>query len=158
MTDDDMSKPRELIYRAFFEELRFAKQQQWQISYYTMTLFGAILTIAKARSNVPTSPGSAVWCSLVTLLWVTALFLIFDLQSYIRTTRRRQTSMEKTFNSDDRRLADPRLLFASLKQSRSDPCMQKLKKYLNNYERVATILALAVTLSGAITFSIIALG
>jgi hypothetical protein len=39
-----------LLYRAFFDELRFSKQQQWTITNYTVLLVAGVLGVAKAIS------------------------------------------------------------------------------------------------------------
>ena len=55
MADDDpnekdggMSQGVATIYRALFEELRFAKQQQWMTTNYLLVVLAAIFGIGKA--------------------------------------------------------------------------------------------------------------
>jgi hypothetical protein len=36
----EMSKPAEILYRAFFDELRGTKQQQWTVTNYALLLMG----------------------------------------------------------------------------------------------------------------------
>jgi hypothetical protein len=59
----EMSKPAEILYRALVDELRWAKQQQWQITYYSVALIGAGLGLAKATS--PTPGEKVMWSGLV---------------------------------------------------------------------------------------------
>jgi hypothetical protein len=47
----EMSKPTEILYRALIDELKFAKQQQWTITYYTLLLMGAVFAVAKLSSK-----------------------------------------------------------------------------------------------------------
>jgi hypothetical protein len=44
----EMSKPAEILYRAFIDELKFAKQQQWTITYYTLLLFVPLTECSEA--------------------------------------------------------------------------------------------------------------
>ncbi len=53
----EMSKPAEMLYRAFLDELRFAKQQQWTITNYALLLMGAAYGVAKLTTE--NSPPSA---------------------------------------------------------------------------------------------------
>jgi hypothetical protein len=99
----EMSKPAEILYRAFHDELRFAKQQQWTITYYSVLLIGA--GVGLARATLPMSCGRVVWFGLVALAMLTHSYLVFHLQRYMQTTRARQWRMEETFSPEDRRLA-----------------------------------------------------
>jgi len=101
----DMSKPAEILYRAFIDELRFAKQQQWTITNYLALTMAAVFGVAKLVSKSPTFSEKVVWCALLVVIWSVGLFLLFDLQAYIRRTRARQNEMEKTFSPEDRKLA-----------------------------------------------------
>jgi hypothetical protein len=47
----EMSKSAEILYRAFFDELRFAKQQQWTVTNYTLLLMGAAYGLAKLTAK-----------------------------------------------------------------------------------------------------------
>jgi hypothetical protein len=102
-TETEMSKPGEILYRAFFDELRFAKQQQWTITNYTVLLMAGVFGVAKAIS--PATFGKFILCVIVTLIWGLNLFVLLDLQGYIQSVRRRQTDMEETFSAKDKSLA-----------------------------------------------------
>jgi hypothetical protein len=76
-----------------FEELRFAKTQQWYIATAAVTLLGAIFALRHAVSNTATSPldckekvGFAVAITLVVTFACTFLIM---LQKYMRDTRLR---------------------------------------------------------------------
>jgi hypothetical protein len=104
----EMSKPAEILYRAFSDELRFAKQQQWTITYYSLLLMGALFGLVKLTAKSPTSCcEKVVWCALVAAIWGLGLFLLLHLQCYMHNTRVRQRRMEQTFSPEDRRLVDP---------------------------------------------------
>jgi hypothetical protein len=103
MTQTEMSKPGEILYRAFFDELRFAKQQQWTITNYTLLLMAGVFGVAKAIS--PATFGKFILCVIVFLIWGLNLFVLLDLQGYIQSVRRRQTDMEETFSAKDKSLA-----------------------------------------------------
>jgi hypothetical protein len=100
----EMSKPAEILYRAIFDELRFAKQQQWVITNYVLLLMGAVFGIAKATSNSPTPCEKVVWCVVVAAIWGIALFRLLNLQVSLHNNRARQKRMEQTFSPEDRRL------------------------------------------------------
>jgi len=63
----EMSKPAEILYRAFLDELRFAKQQQWTITNYVLLLMGAAYGVAKLTAkSTPTFCEKIVWCAVGT--------------------------------------------------------------------------------------------
>jgi hypothetical protein len=101
----EMSKPAEILYRAFFDELRFAKQQQWTITNYLLLLMGAGFGLFKLTSPSPTQCEKVVWSALAAGVVVTGLFLLLHLQRHMHTTRARQWRMEDTFSPEDRSLA-----------------------------------------------------
>jgi hypothetical protein len=117
----EMSKPAEILYRAFFDELRFAKQQQWTITNYVLLLMGAVFGVVKLTSKsstccekvlwwVPESPTfceKVVWWIPVALIWGAGLFMLLHLQVYMHKTRARQRGIEQTFSPEDRKLVDP---------------------------------------------------
>jgi hypothetical protein len=107
-TDDqsrtaEMSKVAEIFYRVFFDELRFAKQQQFTITNYTLLLMAGVFAVARVIS--PATQWKIMLCGLVALAWGLGLFMLFDLQGYIHEIRRRQTDMQRTFSPEDQSLA-----------------------------------------------------
>jgi hypothetical protein len=103
----ELSKPAEILYRAFFDELRVTKQQQWTITNYALLLMGALFGVVKLGSRSPSPDGKMVWSLLVVVVVGGALWMLLTLQSHLRRTRHRQQQMELTFNAEDRRLVDP---------------------------------------------------
>jgi hypothetical protein len=69
--DDGMSQGVATIYRALFEELRFAKQQQWMTTNYLLLVLAAIFGIGKAIDQLtvcekvigtfPVNNGGGIW-------------------------------------------------------------------------------------------------
>src|SRR5258708_34132248 len=92
----EMSKPAEILYRAFFDELRFAKQQQWTITNYLVLTMAAVYGIAKIISKSPTFSEKVLWCVFLAIIGSVGLFLLFDLQDYIRPTPPRRNDMKQT--------------------------------------------------------------
>jgi hypothetical protein len=99
-------KPAEILYRAFVDELRFAKQQQWTITNYVLLVMAAVFAVAKLVSPLTTWEKS-VGYAFVALAWILGLFVLFDLQWYMGSIRKRQTGMEQTFSPQDQSLAQP---------------------------------------------------
>jgi len=101
----EMSKPAEIFYRAFFDELRWAKQQQWTITYYLLLLIGAGFGFIKLTSPSPTPCEKIVWSALLAGVMLIGVYLLLSLQRHMHTTRARQWRMEEAFSPEDRRLA-----------------------------------------------------
>jgi hypothetical protein len=100
----EMSKPAEILYRAFFDELRFAKQQQWTVTNYTLLLMGAAYGLAKLTAKSPTFCERVAWCAVVAAVVVLGLLVLIDLEGHLRVTRARQTDMAEKFEPEDRKL------------------------------------------------------
>jgi hypothetical protein len=101
----EMSKPAEILYRAFFDELRFAKQQQWTVTNYTLLLMGAAYGLAKLTATSPPNFHERVaWCAVVAAVVALGLSVLIDLEDHLWATRRRQTEMENKFEPKDREL------------------------------------------------------
>src|SRR5215471_1370184 len=114
MADDDpnkkdggMSQGVATIYRALFEELRFAKQQQWMTTNYLLVVLAAIFGIGKAIEHLTV-------CEKViaTFLLLTAVgfgyYVLIDLQLYMGRTRKRlddiQAEEGKFFSPEERKV------------------------------------------------------
>jgi hypothetical protein len=100
----EMLKPAEILYRAFLDELRFAKQQQWTITNYILLLMGAAYGVAKLTAKSPTFSERVIWCAVVAVVGVMGLLVLVDLECHLRVTRARQEDMEKKFSPEDRKL------------------------------------------------------
>jgi len=56
--------------RAFLDELRFAKQQQWTVTNYTLLLMGAVYGLAKVTGKSPTTFCERVaWSAVMVWSW-----------------------------------------------------------------------------------------
>jgi hypothetical protein len=91
MADDDqhdggMSQSVATLYRALFEELKFAKQQQWTTTNYLLLVLAAIFGIGKVID--PLTDCEKI---IATLLLLTAVgfsyYVLIDLQLYIAGLR-----------------------------------------------------------------------
>ena len=100
----EMSKPAEILYRAFLDELRFAKQQQWTVTNYTLLLMGAAYGLARLTVKSPTFCGRVAWCAVVVVVVALGLLVLVDLEDHLRATRARQREMEAKFEPADRKL------------------------------------------------------
>jgi hypothetical protein len=154
-TKTDMSKPAEILYRAFSDELRFAKQQQWTITNYSLLLMAAVFGVARL-SALATSE-KIVLCVLVAPILCLGLFMLLDLEGYMYILRRRQRSMEEDFSREDRSLARGE---ESLRIKGDESLGEKLalNVYLIARSRGETtrnpttvVLCLVVTIAGIIT-------
>src|SRR5258708_39689829 len=82
----EMSKPAEILYRAFFDELRFAKQQQWTITNYLLLLMGAGFGLFKVTSPSPTQCEKVVWSALAAGDVMIGIFFLLQLNHIMHTT------------------------------------------------------------------------
>ena len=118
MADDDpnekdggMSQGVATLYRALFEELRFAKQQQWMTTNYLLVVLAAIFGIGKA---IEPAIGHLTVCEKViaTFLLLTAVgfgyYVLINLQLYMGRTRKRlddiQAEDSKFFSPEERKV------------------------------------------------------
>jgi len=103
--DDGMSQGVATKYRALFEELRFAKQQQWMATNYLLLVLAAIFGIGKAID-----PLTDCEKGIATLLLVAAViggcWVLIDLQRSLRRTRKLLNSIEgsKFFSPEERQV------------------------------------------------------
>ena len=94
-----MSQGVATIYRALFEELRFAKQQQWMTTNYLLVVLAAIFGIGKA---IEPAIEHLTVCEKViaTFLLLTAVgfgyYVLIDLQRYIGRIRKRLERAQST--------------------------------------------------------------
>ena len=99
----EMSKPAEILYWATFDQLNFAKRQQWMITNYVLVLMAALFGLARLAS-APVIV-KFVLCLLVVFVVVFGLALLVHLQVYLDTTRKRIEHVVETFSEEDRMLA-----------------------------------------------------
>ena len=116
MADDDpnekdggMSQGVATIYRALFEELRFAKQQQWMATNYLLVVLAAIFGIGKA---IEPAIEHLTVCEKViaTFLLLTAVgfgyYVLINLQLHMGRTRKRLDDIHdsKFFSPEERKV------------------------------------------------------
>jgi hypothetical protein len=100
----DMSKPVEILYRALFDELKFAKQQQWTITNYLLVLMGAMVGLAKLALASPIGFVKFILCVLVVGIVLVGFTLLLLLQLHLYTTRERLKHIKQTFTEEDKKL------------------------------------------------------
>jgi hypothetical protein len=98
----EMSKPAEILYRVLFDDLKFAKQQQWTITNYALVLMGAIFALANLGTGSPPIPEKIVLSLMVfPVVAVVVGLLLLHLQLRLYNTRERLEKLEKTFSQED---------------------------------------------------------
>jgi len=104
-TTPEISKAVEAAYRVFFEEMRFAKQQQWRVTNYLLVALGAIFGIGHALKDSNLVPwerwGLAV---LAGGLVASGYLLHWHLHRYMKKLRLRVQRIEASFSPKDRQL------------------------------------------------------
>jgi hypothetical protein len=151
----EMSKLGEILYRVFFDELRFAKQQQFTTTNYTLLLMAGLFAIARVIS--PATLGKITLCGLVILAWALGLLMLFDLHGYILELRRRQKGMERKFSPEDQKLArgeEP----SDGERSAVESIYQLIRRLpiLGELEPFLVVLCLVMTIAGILAGSAIA--
>jgi hypothetical protein len=86
--DDGMSQGVATIYRALFEELRFAKQQQWMTTNYLLLVLAAIFGIGKAIDQL-TVCEKVIGTFLLIMAVGFGYYVLIDLQRHMGRTRKR---------------------------------------------------------------------
>jgi hypothetical protein len=107
MAVGEMSKAVEAVYGVLFDEMKFAKRQQWTVTNYMLLLLGAILGVAVALKPITSFEKHTLWVLEVFVVGAGAYFLI-DLQRYMKDLRERIQSIEASFDEADRILLDIR--------------------------------------------------
>jgi hypothetical protein len=103
----EMSKPAEILYRVLFDDLKFAKQQQWTITNYALILMGAIFALAKLGTGSPPLLEKIVLSLIVFLVVVVVVgLLLLHLQLLLHNARERLEKLEKTFSPEDQGLVN----------------------------------------------------
>jgi hypothetical protein len=137
--DDGMSQGVATIYRALFEELRFAKQQQWMTTNYLLLVLAAIFGIGKAIEPLIVCEKVIATFLLLTGVGV-GYYVLIDLQRYMGRTRERLERIEeeesKFFSPEERQVL-------------------KLEKYEHPYLRGLLVL---VVLMGTAAFGALLVG
>jgi len=100
-----MSKAVEAVYGALFDELKFARRQQWTVTNYMLLLLGALLGVGVALKSITSFERHVLWIIEVFVVGAGAYFLI-DLQRYMKELRERIQSIESSFDEADRILLE----------------------------------------------------
>jgi hypothetical protein len=101
----EMSKAVEAVYGVLFDELKFAKRQQWTVTNYMLLLLGAILGVGVALKSITSFERHVLWIIEVFVVGAGAYFLI-GLQRYMKELRERIQSIESSFDEADRILLE----------------------------------------------------
>jgi cell division protein FtsL len=103
--DDGMSQGVATIYRALFEELRFAKQQQWMATNYLLLVLAAIFGIGKVIEPLTECEKVIATFLLLTAVGV-GCYVLIGLQMYMGNIRERLVRIEgkesKFFSPEER--------------------------------------------------------
>ena len=103
----EMSKPAEILYRVLFDDLKFAKQQQWTITNYALVLMGAIFALANLGTRSPPILEKIVLSLMVFPVVVVVVgLLLLHLQLQLYNARERLKKLEKTFTPEDQSLVN----------------------------------------------------
>jgi 4-hydroxybenzoate polyprenyltransferase len=103
----EMSKAVETVYGVLFDEMKFAKRQQWTVTNFMLLLLGAIFGIGVALRSITPVEKHVLWLLEVFVVGAGAYFVI-DLQRYMQDLRERIQSIEASFDEADRILLDVR--------------------------------------------------
>ena len=101
----EISKAVEAVYGVLFDELKFAKRQQWTVTNYMLLLLGALLGVGIALKSITSFERHVLWIIEVFVVGAGAYFLI-DLQRYMKELRERIQSIESSFDEADRILLE----------------------------------------------------
>jgi hypothetical protein len=98
-----MSKAVEVLYGVFFDEMKFAKRQQWTVTNYMLLLLGAMLGASVTLKPLTSFEKHAIDFLVLGIVGAAWYFLI-DLQCYLKKLRERIQRIEATFDADDKAL------------------------------------------------------
>ena len=104
----EMSKVVEAVYRVLFEEMKFAKRQQWTVSNYMLLLLAAIFGVGATLKSTIASPEKHVLSVLVVFIVGAGWYFLIDLQRYLTELRERIQDIEATFDEVDQDLLQVR--------------------------------------------------
>ena len=75
--------------------MRFAKQQQWTVTNYTLLLMAAAYGLAKLIAKSPTFCERVAWCAVVAVVVALGLLVLIDLECHLRATRARRRARRR---------------------------------------------------------------
>ena len=91
----DMSPHVSTVFKELFEELKFAKQQQWTITNYGVLILAAIYAVRQQLPEVPHSQSKLKFLAILTA--VVGSFLLLLIQSNMARSRRSLDKLHKTY-------------------------------------------------------------
>ena len=112
------SKPVEILYRVFFDEMKFAKQQQWTVTNYMLLLLGAILGLSITLKTLSAAEKTAA-SFLVVGIVAAGYFFLIDLQFYLAKLRERIEAIENTFADEEKELLQVQRYLSPFRRGRS---------------------------------------
>jgi len=102
-----MSKAVEAVYGVLFDEMKFAKRQQWTVTNYMLLLVGAVLGVGAALKSLTAFEKHALSVLVIFIVGAGWYFLI-DLQRYLKELRGRIQGIEASFDEVDQDLLQVR--------------------------------------------------
>jgi hypothetical protein len=100
-----LSEAVKILYGVFFEEMRFAKKQQWTVTNYLLVLLGALLGVGiTLKAFTITNFEKHALAVLVVCVVAAGWYFLVDLQRYLKKLRVRIQDIEDTFDDDDKKL------------------------------------------------------
>lgn len=103
----EMSKVVEAVYGVLFDEMKFAKRQQWTVANYMLLLVGAVLEVGAALKSLTAFEKHALSVLVVFIVGAGWYFLI-DLQRHLKEIRERIQGIEASFDEADQDLLQVR--------------------------------------------------
>jgi hypothetical protein len=103
----EMSKAVEAVYGVLFDEMKFAKRQQWTVTNYMLLLVGAVLGVGAVLKSLTAFEKHALSVLVVFIVGAGWYFLI-DLQRYLKELRERIQGIEASFDEADQDLLQVR--------------------------------------------------
>src|SRR6516162_2376690 len=94
----DMSPHVSTVFKELFEELKFAKQQQWTITNYGVLILAAIYAVRQQLPEVPHSQSKLKFLAIATA--VVGSVLLLRIQSHMARSRCRWTSFTRPISSE----------------------------------------------------------
>jgi|SRR6516165_452622 hypothetical protein len=95
----DMSPHVSTVFKELFEELKFAKQQQWTITNYGVLILAAIYAVRQQLPEVPHSQSKLKFLAIATA--VVGSVLLLRIQSHMARSRCRLDKLHKTYFERD---------------------------------------------------------
>jgi hypothetical protein len=97
------------LYQDAVDSLRFYKQQQWNVTNYSLLIYAAVYFLGSAHdpSFLKTCMGKAILSVIVTVAWIASWVVLSQLESSIVWVRDRvDTLHEHYFTKDERSLLE----------------------------------------------------